>query len=420
MSVKLLKDLNFTEIINGTQAVTEAGKDMLNNYRGYVYSNPVSCTVVNNFVREASNFGFDTGLSTILESVTNFINENNISWKLATACESIDANTGTYGYLAKVGIDRVAKLLEMKESDVVSYIKAGALKSIQFIPEFRNICKEVYKTTIVEQHTPAYSVTNPMSYVVNENNVQYFKVLGKTYEMKEGKVNESNYNEAKFNEINALLENFKREDQKIFLEYTSTMHDKCQFTFENNKLTFTKGQIVESFETPAAFMEYSNMVTKAMPIHEKMNFMKVSNAVAKVFEGIENVVVLDCTKILSTSTGTLCSLTEAQDNCNLTVFRSYNAGTSVNNYDYVIEALQNVTRISGVDLKHLYEERINEDCKKQDPEGTKEIKEQLEASKEAQIADRKKKIAMLAEQYKNDPAKITLLNSLARELSLLN
>ena len=77
MSVKLLKDLNFTEIINGTQAVTEAGKDMLNNYRGYVYSNPVSCTVVNNFVREASNFGFDTGLSTILESVTNFINENN-------------------------------------------------------------------------------------------------------------------------------------------------------------------------------------------------------------------------------------------------------------------------------------------------------------------------------------------------------
>jgi hypothetical protein len=27
---------------------------------------------------------------------------------------------------------------------------------------------------------------------------------------------------------------------------------------------------------------------------------------------------------------------------------------------------------------------------------------------------------MLAEQYKNDPAKITLLNSLARELSLLN
>jgi hypothetical protein len=419
MSVKLLKDLNFTEIINGTQAVTEAGKDMLSNYRGYVYSNPVTCTVVNNFVKEASNFSFDTGLSTILESVNNFIAENNISWKLATACESIDANTGTYGYLAKVGIDKVGKLLEMKEADVVSYIKAGALKSIQFIPEFRNICKEVYKTTIVEQHTPAYSVTNPFGYVVNENGAQYFKVLGKTFEIRDGKVNESLYNDAKFNEMNALLENFKREDEKIFFEYTSTMHDKCQFTFENEKLTFTKGQIVESFENAGEFVEYANMVSKAMPIHEKMNFMKVTNMVAKVYEGISNVVVLDCSKILSTSTGTICAITEAQDNCNLTVFRSYNAGTSVNNYEYVIEALNNVTKISGVDLKHLYEERINEDCKKQDPEGSEEIEKALKESKEAQIQDRKKQIAMLAEKYKNDPAKITLLNSLARELSLL-
>jgi hypothetical protein len=124
-------------------------------------------------------------------------------------------------------------------------------------------------------------------------------------------------------------------------------------------------------------------------------------------------------KILSTSTGTICAITEAQDNCNLTVFRSYNAGTSVNNYEYVIEALNNVTKISGVDLKHLYEERINEDCKKQDPEGSEEIEKALKESKEAQIQDRKKQIAMLAEKYKNDPAKITLLNSLARELSLL-
>ena len=61
----------------------------------------------------------------------------------------------------------------------------------------------------------------------------------------------------------------------------------------------------------------------------------------------------------------------------------------------------------------------NEDCKKQDPEGSKEIQEQLNESKQAKLDVRKKQIAMLAEKYKNDPAKITLLNSLARELSLL-
>jgi large subunit ribosomal protein L24 len=255
--------------------------------------------------------------------------------------------------------------------------------------------------------------------ISNVSLVEDGKPVKVRFEIRDGKVNESLYNDAKFNEMNALLENFKREDEKIFFEYTSTMHDKCQFTFENEKLTFTKGQIVESFENAGEFVEYANMVSKAMPIHEKMNFMKVTNMVAKVYEGISNVVVLDCSKILSTSTGTICAITEAQDNCNLTVFRSYNAGTSVNNYEYVIEALNNVTKISGVDLKHLYEERINEDCKKQDPEGSEEIEKALKESKEAQIQDRKKQIAMLAEKYKNDPAKITLLNSLARELSLL-
>lgn len=36
------------------------------------------------------------------------------------------------------------------------------------------------------------------------------------------------------------------------------------------------------------------------------------------------------------------------------------------------------------------------------------------------MAARKKKIAMLAEQFKNDPAKIALLNKAARDLAMLD
>lgn len=419
MSVKLLKDLNFTEIINGTNAVTEAGKDMLSNYRGYVYSNPVSCTVVNNFVHEASNFGFDTGLSAILESVTKFINENNISWKLASACESISNNTSSYGYLAKVGIEQVQKLLEMKENDVVSYIKAGVLKSIQFIPEFRNICKEVYKTTIVEQHTPQYSIVNPVSFVLCEGNNQYFSVLGKTFVITDGTVNEGYCNDKTFVRINQLLESFKGGDGNLYLEYQSGLHDSCKFILSEGKVTIEKGEKQESFENTDTFNEHINMVSRILPSREKMNFIKTASVVSEVFENFENIVVLDCTKLLSTANGTICAITEAENNVNLTVFRSYNAGASSNNYDFVIEALKNVTKISGVDLKHVYESRINEDCKKQNPAEYTEIQEQLNESKQAKLDIRKKQIAMLAEKYKNDPAKITLLNSLARELSLL-
>lgn len=419
-SVKLLKDLNFTEIVNGTQAVTEAGKEMLNKYRAYVYSNPVSCTVVNGFIREAANFGFDTGLTSILESVMKFIGERNISWKLATACESIANNNSNYGYIAKVGAEQVGKLLEMNESDVVSYIKAGALKGIQYIPEFRNICKEVYKTTIVETKTPQYSIVNPVSYLLVEGKKQYFQVNGKVFSLENDEINEAVCTDKTFNEINKLLENFVANENKLELTYESTMHDKCKFIISEGTIEIDKNdKKLESFNDVVKFNEHINMLSKIMPVNEKLRFMSAASIVSKVFENHDNIVVLDCTKFISSANGTVLCVTEAKDNVNVTVFRDYNYGTSSTNYEYVIEAIKDVTKRTGIDLKSYYQERISEDCKKKDPEEAANIKEELAASKTAAIDIRKKKIAMLAEQYKNDPARITLLNTLARELALL-
>ena len=192
MNIRLLKDLDFASKINQTEAVTEAGKEMLKSYRGYMYSNAPTCGIVNGFIAEAKNFSFDTGLVSILNSVLEFVNENKISWKLASACESIAANQSNYSYIAKVGIETVGKLLEMNEQDVVSYIKAGSLKSVQYIPEFRAICKEVYNTTVSETRTPTYTLTNPVSYVViSEKKDQTFQVLGKVYKISEGKIEET-------------------------------------------------------------------------------------------------------------------------------------------------------------------------------------------------------------------------------------
>ena len=71
MSIKLMKDLQFAEKLNSTNAISEAGKELLNNYRAYVYSNAPTCAVVNAFVNEAQKYSFDAGVSTILESVKN-------------------------------------------------------------------------------------------------------------------------------------------------------------------------------------------------------------------------------------------------------------------------------------------------------------------------------------------------------------
>lgn len=419
MSIKLLKDLNFAEKINATDAITEAGKEMLLNYRSYVYSNPATCGLVNGFIAEASKYSFDTGLSSILESVNKFITENNISWKLASACESISANNSTYNYINKLGVQQVEKLLQMNEAEVVSYIKAGSLKNIQYIPEFRQICKEVYKTKITEAQGVNYSVTNPISYVfVNENKEQFFNVCGKTFKIADDKICESSCDDKTFIRVNTLLESFTRDGENIFYEMNGAHGDKVRFTITESGLEFTKGNIKESFDLPYKFREYANMVSKTMNINEKMNFMNVASAIAEVFEAMDSVVVLDCVKLLSAGNGTICAISEAKDNVNLTVFRSVNAGTSSQNFDYVVEALNNVIKLTGIDLKTMYEDRINEDCKKHNP-AEKEIKEQLEANREEQFNIRKKKIAMLAESYKNDPVKIMLLNKVAKDLKIL-
>lgn len=422
MSVKLLKDLNFAEKINATEAITEAGKDILSKYRGYCYSNPATCGVINGFVLEASKLSFDTGLASILESVNKFINENNISWKLASACESINSNNSTYNYINKFGVAQVEKLLEMNEADVVSYIKAGSLKSIQYIPEFRQICKEVYKTTINEQQAINYSVVNPVSYILMTENADtneyYFKVLDKTYKNSNGTISEAVCDDVKFNRINALLENFVRHNDELELEYRSSYNESAMFKIAENKLSFTKGNISEVFESAADFNVYVNNLCKVMNTNEKIRFSQAAAVVSEVFENIDFVTTCDSVKLLTTNQGTVLAIIEGENNVNLTVFRSVNAGKSCNNYEQIVEALNNVIKLTGIDLKNMFEERINEDMKKLDPQA-QEIKEQLEANKEAQYSIRRKKIAMLAEQYKNDPVKIALLSKVAKDLAIL-
>ena len=215
------------------------------------------------------------------------------------------------------------------------------------------------------------------------------------------------------------MKNFSLVDENLTTEYRGTHGDVCKFVLTEDKLSLSKGEINEEFTTPAEFLVYANNTSKVMPVHEKMNWMNATKVIADVFEAMNSIVVLDCAKVLETSTGTICAIVEGKNNVNLTVFRSVSAGTSSKNYDYIVEALQNVTKVSGIDLRPLYESRIDEECKKQDPEKYNMIKEELKAQKTAKFQERKKKIAMLAEQHKNNPVMITLLNKAAKELAML-
>lgn len=426
MSVNLLKNLDFTAKLNKCEAVTEAGKDMVKNYKGYLYSNPVTCGIVNGFIKEAQKYSFDTGLTSILESVLNFISENNISWQLASACESIENNKSTYSYIAKTGIEQVGKLLEMDESQVVSYIKSGALKSVQYIPEFRNVCKQVFKSTINETVAPTYNVIVPVSYIhENEEGDRYFAILGHTYKMAkdQSKVSEAVCDDIKFRTINQLLESFTNTDGNLSYEWKSGF-DQCNVTISESenggKLQLTKGlKINETFDDVSKFNEYCDILSKALPMNEKFQFMNITKAISQVFESYNQIFLIDCAKVLRTSTNTVCTIVEAKDNFDVTVNNSIHNGTYTREFSFAVEALKEVAAVSGIDLKYLYEERINEDVKRNNPKEYEDIQNQLLETKKSQMDMRKKKIALLAEQHKNDPAIIAVLNQAARDLAIL-
>ena len=427
MNVKLLKDLDFAAKLNECQAVSEAGKELLKNYKAYLFTNPASCGLVNGFVQEAQKYSFDTGLASVLESVLGFIKENNISWQLASACESIENNKSTYNYIAKTGVEQVGKLLEMNEAEVVSYIKSGALKGVQYIPEFRNVCKQVFKSAITEAIAPNYTLINPISYVYeNEEGDKYFTVLHKTYktDKEQTKVCEAVCDNVKFQNINALLESFTNDEGTLSYSWKSGL-DVCKVVIKESEdktlLTFTKGQkINETFDNVVKFNEYCDTLSKALvSINERLQFMNITNAIGQVFESMDHVFIMDCAKVLTTTTGVVCTIVESKDNITMSVNASIHNGTYTKDFEYMTEALKEVTAVSGIDLKHIYEERINEDVKKQNPTEYQNIQEELAAQKSQQMEARKKKIAMLAEQYKNDPAIIAVLNKAARDLALL-
>ena len=422
MSTKLLKDLNFAEKISAGQAITEAGKELLNKYKAYVYSYAPTCAVVNGFIAESSKYGFDNGLMSVVNECKQFINENNVSWKLASACESISNNNSTYNYINKLGVEQVSKLLEMNEADVVSYIKAGVLKNIQYIPEFRQICKEVYKQSITEAQAVNYNVVNPISFVYMTESCKYFNVCGKTYKIEDDKVYESVCDDVNYNKFNKLLESFSRNGDKLELGLKDAHGNQFLFSISEGGIDVTRTgyskPIKEHFAEVSAFGEYANTLSKIMTTNEKLSFMQATNLVTEMFNNFANVAVLDNVKLLNANNGTICAIIEAKDNVNLTVFRNIKYGTSSQSYDYMVEALNQVVKLTGIDLKSMFEDRINEDCKKLDPEA-QELAKQIAENKEAQFDIRKKKIAMLAEQYKNDPVKIALLSKVAKDLSIL-
>ena len=418
MAINLIKDVDFPKKINATDAVTESGKKMLSNYRGYCYNNPINCATVNNFINEARNsYAFDSGLMSILSTIENYITENNIRWKLASVCEAIESNNTVFNTLNKKGIKKVEKLVEMSEADVNSYIKAGVLKDVQFIPEVRNVCREVYGKNVLEnKQTVSYNLSTPVSYVkVNENGYQLFNVNGVTFSISEAGEIEAlvdGVNEALFNKMNNYIHDMQLVGENLEYGYYTGMTNGNQhkFTISEDKIYFTNGKITESFTSVNKFREfvYSDSFAKALNMNEARRFAQIGSAIAEVFENMSDVCVLDNVKLFNCNNGATVAVIESDTMVNVTLFNSYGHVNESNNYNSMKDAVVEMKNNYSLDVEDLFTKRIANDIKENK-------QKKVDYSDDVNI--RLLKIAELTEQFKDDPVKLMILNEMAKELN---
>ena len=394
---KQLAELDFGAMLAEAQAMTATGSQLINNYRNYCSTNPVNCAVVNSFVAEAKNQTYDNGVMTVLSKIVNFLNERQISWQIATVCEAIHNDKNPRNMLVR----NAAR-------------QAGALKNVQFVEQFRNITKAVLKESMKYiSEDASYSASNPISFVYQNDEGKYFRVLNKTYLMtNDGEVTEAICNDAKFNYINSLLESnlvtFKNDE--LFVNY-----DNIEYQISEagmcTRLTSTSELVLET----ATLREYNQAYLQATTPSARNTKAAILESIAMLSEGFDNVVHVDCATIYQTADDKFFVI-EGKNKCFAQLISSNHAQSKWSINENAIDTVKFIKEHTHVNLTDKYAEKIEENVKQAEAIEKQNIIECLKNNEKESVT---KRIEALTEKFKNNPAMLKVLAGVAAEYSEL-
>ena len=456
---KPLADLDFANVLTEAYADTQTGTALLNNYRKFLLTNESSCGLVNNFLKEAQNCMYDSGIAGVVNTITDVISENRVSWQLATACEAINSNRSSYNYLNRNAASTVEKLLEQNEENVVKYIKAGALKHVMFCEAFRNIVNSVFTDcqTIV---TEEYTATHPVSYVEESEGKKFFEVLGNIYAIEGTAIKEAKASEVSgdFLVISRLLESgYAHFDANadehgrltvdtplaVYEVYVEEDCTKCKRTskvkhaFDKDpeghdvngkevkpsntdpKHAFDKdpegkGIKTESiiFNNEYELREHNRLVVGATSYTQRNRVAELLEGVARAFEHFENFMLLDNTQIIESKNDRFVVIENAENAYAYLISSNHNTGWKLNTT--VVEAINFIKKKTNLNIAKDYKDNVDEQIKKTEAEKAKQIEEDI---KKGELLARKQKIEMLTEKFKDDPSALAILSKVAQALN---
>lgn len=433
MNKKILADLEFDKIIGESSAQTTTGSTLLTNYKKWLMANESTCSLVNSFIKEASQCRYDNGVNEALESVLDYVNSNKTSWALASAVEKINENTSHYNYLNRNAASQVEKLLEMDEENVVKYIKAGALKNVMYCEAFRNIAKQVYASSPVVEATAEYTCKHPVSLIENTGDGYCFEVLGRLFKIGEDKnVVEASWNEVSntFKTISNLLESNLAEidDNNIYVTVGNNAYiiseDGSCIKCQKKALERLRGCNCKDPEVLKAcnakevtceqLREDNNMIVATTNPRFMYQIAGQLEAVALLAENYDSVATLDNVGIYETARDTFMVIESGDTNIYAMSLSSkhQSAGWSIN--EDVVKAISFIQSKTNVNLGDKYKELVESYMVKADEADRKKVEEELETKKKDDIRTR---IADLTEKFKNDPVKLAVLSKLAQELT---
>jgi len=407
----------FTSALNEAKFQTSTGKNIIQKYQSLTMANAVTCNMVNAFIKEARQCSFDSGVVEALAKVCNVVDSNKYSWLLESACERIESDPRAYSYLNKNAVKLVRPLLEMEEDQVVSYIKAGALKDAMYCEAFRNIAKSVYRDTPVVEVNEQYTCVHPISIVEKIDDDVYFIANKTLYKMNENTVEKGDWNKVSndFKVISQLLESglvkYSTENNGTLSYKTNTY--ELQITEEGKCKKLMNDKVYEY--TTDQLREQNELFLNNIAPQRRMQMAGVLEAIAKACDNFNNIVVIDNVSTISSAKDQFMMI-ESNNKNEAFLLRSTHQPNQWHTEGNIYEVLNFIKKKTNIDLSEKYEDKINEIIEKAEETEKDKIAEELKTS---QIQERKEKVEALIKEFKDDPVKLAVLSKIALELNTL-
>lgn len=408
----------FTAALNEAHYQTSTGKDLFQKYQSATMANAITCNMVNSFIQEARRVSFDSGVVEALAKVCNVVDSNKYSWLLETACEKIESDPRAYSYLNKNAVKLVRPLLEMEEDQVVSYIKAGALKDAMYCEAFRQIAKSVYRDMPVVEQTEQYTCVHPISIVEKVDDSIYFVANGQLYKMNENLTEVSTDWNKVSNDFKVISQLLESGIVKYSTENNGTLTYKAP-TYEiqiseEGKCKKVVGEKVYEYTTDQLREQNSLFLNNVTP-NQRMKVASILEGVAKCCENYNNIVVIDNVSMFTTKKDQFV-MVESNEKTTAHLVRSTHTPNAWSTEGNIYEVLTFIKKKTNVDLSEKYEEKINQVIENTEKEEKEKIEENLKASA---IQERKEKVEKLIKEFKDDPVKLAVLSKIALELNTL-